>query len=272
MTFTRLAAVSAMTFAQTYDRRGYYDDIACAGTFVVGISVPVTASCSKGPGTLTQTCIIKGQNPILTGSLKSSESSGCSPAPGGINDSVWLAGKGEGVVKAGAPYLTINAYTDQSCSPSALAEQNTFLSDGACYAVEYEKSFYKASCTGSQATLIVCSDSLCSQCDSSSNLNAGMYQVLSGNFAINKCAAGNGWAMTKAICTNPANALNVSPGPGGFPAPGTPTASQISGLSTNVVEGSSTTNVGPTGSAKSDGNAQTVSSGIFSIAAILALF
>ena len=33
--------LASLAAAAQYSRRGYYDDVACAGNFVVGISVPV---------------------------------------------------------------------------------------------------------------------------------------------------------------------------------------------------------------------------------------
>ncbi|KAJ3354808.1 hypothetical protein HDU91_005737 [Kappamyces sp. JEL0680] len=271
-TFSYLSLTAAV-LAQQYSRRGYYDDVACAGTFTVGISVPNAGTCGNAPGTLTKICVVKGQDPNLTGTLKSSESSGCSAAPGGISDAVWLAGAGEGKLKAGAPYLTVNAYSDAACTSSKLAEQNTFLADGACYAVEYEKSFYMASCTASSAVLKVCSDSRCTVCDETSDLNAGIYQVKGFTSATNQCVSGNGWAMTKVICTNPAGSLSVGPASGssgsGSSGPGTTSTSGSSGTS-GAPSATTSSGAAATASTKSDAAANSVFGTLF--VSLLALF
>lgn len=169
-TLSTLSTVSA----QSWLRRAYFDDTRCAGSMSVGISVPATYSCSQTTP-LINTCEVKGQDPYKTGDLKSSEATGCTPRNGPVSDAAWVPSANEGRLSPGASYMTVNAYVDTSCTPSALSEQNIFLADGRCYAVEFEKSFFRATCEGNAGTLSVFTDPLCQSCDGG-HLFAGMYQ------------------------------------------------------------------------------------------------
>lgn len=196
-----LITLFSATNAQSWLRRAYFDDTKCAGILSVGVSVPATYPCAQTTP-LISACEVKGQDPAKTGLLKSAEISGCMKRDGAVTDAVWVPTANEGKLAPGATYLTVNAYTDQGCAPTALSEQNMFLADGKCYAVEFETSFFKASCQGDSGTLTVCTDSLCQNCNSQSTLAAGIYQVKSvaGD---GTCTVPTGGLAYKVVCSVP---------------------------------------------------------------------
>ena len=74
--------------------------------------------------------------------------------------------------------MVINQYNDANCEASKIHEQDIFLADGKCHAIEFSKSFYKASCpttSGGGYQFTVCDDPACTQCTSASVLEAGTY-------------------------------------------------------------------------------------------------
>lgn len=82
--------------------------------------------------------------------------------------------------------MVINQYTTDTCTPSSIYEQDIFLADEKCHAIEFHQSFYKASCSGGTMKFTVCDDPVCSKCTSSSILDAGTFvkasfQVAGGN-------------------------------------------------------------------------------------------
>ena len=74
--------------------------------------------------------------------------------------------------------MVINQYLGADCAASTIHEQDIFLADGKCHAIEFRQSFYKASCPttpGGPYEFTVCDDPACSVCTSSSILDAGTY-------------------------------------------------------------------------------------------------
>jgi hypothetical protein len=233
-----IATTLLLTFvsAQQWHRRFYYNDNNCQNALALGIHVYLPGSCNGLPFV----CEAKSG---LT--LKSSESTGCEGATSFSPNPYF---KGQKVVP-GANYLTLNQYNTPGCTLGAAVEQNTFVADGKCYAVESQDSFYKATCAGTTAKLNICSDPACTSCGGSTLLKAGSFQSTSVTFA---SACQDGVAMT---CSSPA-AVSAAGGLGGGTGnvvvanpPSTPTASTAAGqASTNSGTASTTAALSTQGS------------------------
>jgi hypothetical protein len=248
---------STTTLAQSWNRRAYFDDTRCAGALSVGISLPDRHACAQ---TSAFNCEVKGQDPYKTANLKSSEASGiCTPRSAEISDAPWTPTSGEGSLRPGASYMTVNIYSNNDvCSPAALYEQDMFLADGRCYAVEFEKSFFRATCNGNVGTLSVFNDPGCQDC-SNANLFAGMYQVRSISGDESCVNNPNRGISYKIICSVPGGgSTGTSPAPGVDCPAYTPTADTATSESLAAATAGGTNNAGPgipsTGTAGSNGN------------------
>merc|ERR1719354_40354 len=195
-----IAILFQLVSGQQWLRRGYYDDTLCRSNFVVGIS-------SAQPGTCQQTtplidiCTVKAQDVSKVGDLRSAETAGCMiPGPNGFNDSPWIPGPDEGNL-IDSDYMFINSYSDQGCPAQSINEQNMFVANGNCYAVEWENSFFKASCNDSAAALDICNDPACTDCDGAS-LEAGILQDVSLSAPVDQCTTAGGLPF-KVSCINP---------------------------------------------------------------------
>jgi hypothetical protein len=226
------ASLFATSSAQSWIRRAYYDDTRCQGSLSVGVSLPARYPCTQ-TSPFISVCEVKGQDPAKTGLLKSSEASGCMPRSGEITDAPWVPiAATEGKLLEGASYMTVNAYTDSTCSPTSLYEQDMFLADNKCRAVEFETSFFRATCVGNVGTLTVCSDSLCQDC-SAGDLFAGIYQVRSTS-GDGKCTVPSGGMAFKVICSVP----SASTGSGSGSGSGSTTGNSVPATGTDGKGGS----------------------------------
>ena len=133
--------------------RAYWNDTQCQQyyTMLIRVYLPNVPCQSTTP--LNGICEQKS-----TGTLKSSEGTGCDTAQQS-EDSVWLP-----TIPTRAPgnYLSLTKYSTQNCDKSATFEQNTFLANGNCFAVEGRESFFKATCSENSGDLQICKDPLCS--------------------------------------------------------------------------------------------------------------
>lgn len=158
--------------------------------------------------------------------------------------------------------MVINQYTSANCLASTIYEQDTFLADGKCHAIEFHQSFYKASCPstpGGTYSLTVCDDAACSRCTAASKLDAGTF--ISNSFSVNgnTCSQITGQPV-KVSCS-------VFSSAGGTPG------TQPSGPTGPSVNSTGSTSTGATGSNKNnalDGGSVSIMSMVSS--SLLALF
>ena len=104
---------------------------------------------------INEICEIKAN-----GELKSSEGTGCETVltP---EDTPWFPPSAIGNRATDkSSFLALTKYSNQ-CDKASTFEQNLFLADGNCYAVEGRNSFFKASCSGATGDLQICNDSKC---------------------------------------------------------------------------------------------------------------
>lgn len=171
-----------------WQRRFYTSDNKCQSAVTLAVGVYLPGQCAS----TEFACEAKN-----TQSLASGESTGCenvnsfSPAP--FNSS-------HAKMMDDVNYLVLNQFNTEDCSFKTSFEQNIFLADGACHAVETEKSFFKATCSDSSAQLDICSDSSCTECGVS--LNAG---TAFGSSLILNSTCSNGIGM---VCSSKSKALS----------------------------------------------------------------
>ncbi|KAI8908573.1 hypothetical protein EDD86DRAFT_208011 [Gorgonomyces haynaldii] len=199
--------------AQRFDRRVYYNDNACAGTLTLAVSVWQAAiQCPANTPALNTVCETKS-----IGERKSSEGTGCTADK--YSDTPYFPAAS--VAKLGSKYLVLNSYlpslTCQNDGKQPM-EQNSFLADGNCYAVETQNSFFKASCSSTTGQLDICSDAQCTKCGGTNLLNAGTFQSISLSLT-QPCTNG-----IKFQCVDPSQTTNTT-----APAP-TQTQSKSSAL------------------------------------------
>ena len=133
--------LSFLVSAQAWNRRAYFNDVSCKGDLTVAINIYMPYSPC---GNAAKHCEVKAQDVYKVGSLRSGETSGIllasNPKIGcdvgsGISDATYMPAPEDGKLKPQSNYITVNAYTDATCTVASLTEQNTFLADGNCYAV-----------------------------------------------------------------------------------------------------------------------------------------
>ncbi|KAI8927329.1 hypothetical protein BC831DRAFT_453142 [Entophlyctis helioformis] len=184
-----LALAAAPPAAASWNRRAYYNDLACAGTFTYGIQVwaptapcqvllPITASCEQKSRLAT---------------VLSSEGTACDNAA--PVDTPWFPPAG---VSTSAPYLTINSYAaapgKDLCAfdKDTPLEMNTYLADGRCYAFE-AGDYVSAVCTPDGGGIVKrCGDDKCSDCRSTTTYSTACTQTAA--------------LPVKAFCTQPGTA------------------------------------------------------------------
>lgn len=192
MQLLQLALLTAVSCQNQWARRVYYDDNRCANQMTLAVSVFVPGAACSSTVPLNTICEVKSQGP-----LASSEGTGCENAAQ-PSDVPFFPSEAIGKPVPRVPYMAINHYPNQDCllSPTSF-EQNLFVADNKCHAVETSKSFFKASCTPESGMIEICSDSACTVCGGANLLNAGTFVTRSGTYS-NQCNAG-----VRMTCTSP---------------------------------------------------------------------
>ncbi|KAJ3346376.1 hypothetical protein HDU91_007055 [Kappamyces sp. JEL0680] len=188
--FVGLSVVEALQWS----RRVYYNDTSCtvpSAQPVFAASVTTLFGTCNGVA-ITNTCSVRS----TTEPLLSSEASGCGAAlDSGFSDAIWIPTG----ASPNSVYLSLNSFTSTTaCLSVDINEQDTYLADGACHAVERSQSFFVASCNGTAGSLKVCSDPQCTACGS--DLRAAVYGKTDWSGRIGECAIVRGQYMM-GVCT-----------------------------------------------------------------------
>jgi hypothetical protein len=179
-------------------QRVYWSDNTCSSTIALAIQVSIPQAPCSSTTPLNQICEVKAKT-----TTKSSEGTGC-VSTDKFTDSPWFPNTQIGKPVPNASYMSLTQYGGLKCDPTLPMEQNTFVANGECFAIETENSFFKAICDESSGKIDICKDDKCLDCGT--HLNAGTFQSLSGVFKQGECIVG-GLAL-KMTCLN-ANAVGL---------------------------------------------------------------
>ena len=194
-----LIAASIFSVAADWQRRVYYTDNTCKGTFQFGEQVYIpSAPCPNPSKDYGAICESKSTDALV----KSSEGTSCEKGTG--DDSVFMTS-----AAPNTSYLSLNAYNGASCdAKNVQITQRTYAADGKCYVFE-PGYYFKASCTETSGTITFCKDNACTDCSAPATTSSTCGQGLQID-----------GQPTRMICSTPQQLANRPPN-----SPGSPTSS-----------------------------------------------
>lgn len=194
MKFILISLTFGTVLSQSWSHRLYFKDMNCTSQFTYGVQQWLPTDKCPQALPANANCETKSVNPVAS----SSEASMCGIEP--PSDSPYFPPASQVAVVAGSKYLVINRYSGSDCAmtPTVTLEQETFVADGKCYAIETTNSFFKATCDGTSGFMLPCSDDQCTKCDDNHRVDFNP-----------SCVSGN-QQPTRMMCIDPASLAKPS--------------------------------------------------------------